>query len=227
MKLQERSYSSQLFRPKPVIHAESDGSLLVVATSWGEPEHANKAIEEVVKYVTAARGDVEVTSPFEFMTVLSDQANYLRIGVLIANDMLYRAENKAEYVSGVELLVLSHQGSQLAWAQVGAPHVLLQRKSRPVSPLAVCYDHSFEIGLRGEKSVAPLPSHMAGLDPSCNIVSGDLQVQEGDRLVLLSSSQLPSSLWTSQSSSDLQSITKSMIEVDADQPFWLGLVDIE
>lgn len=226
MKLQERSYSSKLFRPKPVIHAEADGSLLIVATSWGEPEHANKAVEEVVKYVHAARGDVEVTSPFEFMTVLSDQANYLRIGTLIANDMLYRSENKAEYVSGVELLVLSQQGPQLAWAQVGAPHLLLQRKSRPVSPLAVCYDHSFEIGLRGE-AVAPLPSHMAGLDPSCNIVSGDLQVQEGDRLVLLASSQLPAALWASSSGSDLQAITKSMIEVDADQPFWLGLVDIE
>ena len=47
MKLQERSYSTKVLRPKPLIHTEEDGSLIVVATSWGQPEHAQRALDEV------------------------------------------------------------------------------------------------------------------------------------------------------------------------------------
>lgn len=224
MKLQERSYSSSLFRPKPLVHLEQDGSLLVVATSWGLPEHASLVRDEVVKYVTAARGDVEVTSPFEFMTCLSSEANYLRIALLIANDVLYRGENKAEYVSGVEVLAVSRREKQIAWAQVGAPHLLLRRPSRPLVPLATSFDHSFEVSLQGKRE-APLPSRLLGVDPSCNIVSGDLAVGSEDLLVLLSSSLLPGSLWTEPGPYDLGNLTSSMVKESAESPFWLGLVD--
>lgn len=227
MKLQERSYSSKVFRPKPAVHMDNDGTLLVVATSWGEPEHALKVTEEVVKYVNAARGDVEVTSPFEFLTCLSDDANHLRIGTLIANDQLYRSENRQEYVSGVEVLAISCRRGQLAWAQVGAPHLLLQRKSRPLVPLAVSYDHTFELGLRGSR-LAPLPSHLTGVDPTCNILSGDLQVQPGDSVVLLAASLLPSALWgAAEGTRDVAAITRSMIAADAELPFWLGVLEVE
>jgi hypothetical protein len=112
MKLQERSYSTKIMRPKPLVHSEEDGSLVVIATSWGQPEHSQRAIEEVVKYVNAAKADVEVTSPFEFLTCLTDEVNYVRTGLLIANDALYRGENKNQYFSGVEILVLFRRGSQ-------------------------------------------------------------------------------------------------------------------
>lgn len=224
MKMQERSYSSALFRPKPLVHLEQDGSLLVIATSWGLPEHAALVSDEVVKYVTAARGDVEVTSPFEFMTCLSSEANYLRIALQIANDILYRGENKAEYVSGVEVLAVSRREKQIAWAQVGSPHLLLRRPNRPLVPLATSFDHSFEVSLQGRPE-APLPSRLLGVDPSCNIVSGDLAVGERDLLVLLSSSLLPSSLWTAPGPYDLANLTAAMVHENAESPFWLGLVD--
>jgi hypothetical protein len=222
--MQERSYSSKLFRPKPVIHTESDGSLLVIATSWGLPEHATRVADEIAKYVTSARGDVEVTSPFEFLTCLSSEANHLRIATQIANDVLYRGENKSEYVSGVELLAVSRVGSQIAWAQVGAPHLLLRRPGRPLVPLATCFDHSFEVSLQGRRE-APLPSRLLGVDPSCNIVSGDLQAGPDDLMILLASSLLPSALWTAPGPFDLQGLTKHLIQEDAEAPFWLGLVD--
>ena len=225
MKTQSRSYSSQLFRPKPHVHAEEDGSLLVIATSWGQPEHAPLVADEIVKYVTAARGDVEVTSPFEFAPSISREANHLRIGLMIANEILYRGENKSQYVSGIEVLVVGRQGSQLAWAQVGAPHLLLRRPGRPLVPLATSFDHSFELSLAGRHE-APLPSRLLGVDPTCHVVSGDLQVSSEDLLVLLSSSMVPASLWTVTGEFDLQILTKHLVENDPDSPFWLAMVDL-
>ena len=128
MKLQERSYSTKMMRPRPLIHQEDDGSLIVVTTSWGQPEHAQTAQDEIVKYVNAAKSDVEVTSPFEFMTCLTDEANYLRIAFLIANDILYRGENKTGYYAGVESFALLRRGSQIAWAHVGFPSLLIKKK---------------------------------------------------------------------------------------------------
>lgn len=225
MKVLERSYSTKTFRPKPHLVSEADGSLLVIATSWGLPEHAQMVADEVAKYVSAARGDVEVTSPFEFLTCLSDECNHLRISFLIANDLLYRGENKNEYVGGVELVAISRVGHQLSWAQVGAPHILLSREGRPLVPLATSFDHSFELGLMGQKP-PPLPSRLLGVDPTCQIVCGDLQVNDNDHLILLSSSTLPQALWTSVNPFDLGSVTRQMTSDDPDHPFWVGQVSL-
>lgn len=224
MKIQERSYSSKIFRPKPHLHLDSDGQLLVVATSWGQQEHAAMVSDEIVKYVTAAREDVEVTSPFEFLTSLSPLANNLRIATLIANDVLYRGENRTEYVSGIEILTIARVGRQVAWAQVGSPHILFKRSERPLVPLAPSYDHSFEISLRGGVA-APLPSRLLGVDPTCNVVCGDLNTSAEDLFVLLSSSNLPTSLWQTQGPFDLQGITQRMVAENSDEPFWLGILN--
>ncbi|MBX2988498.1 MAG: hypothetical protein KF802_11440 [Bdellovibrionaceae bacterium] len=226
MKFQERSYSSTLFRPKPHIHLEGDGSLLLITTSWGEPEFAATAAGEIARYVTAARGDIEVTSPFEFLTGISDEANHLRIGLLLANDVLYRGENRIEYVSGVEVMAVSRTENEIAWAHVGAPHLLLRRPGRPLAPLATSFDHSFELALQGRRE-APLPSRLLGVEPSCHVACGNLQIGSGDLLVLLASSHLPPALWTTNDSYDLPTITKQMIQADTESPFWLGLVDFE
>lgn len=225
MRIEERSYSSKIFRPKPYLHRESDGSLLIVATSWGHAEHAVRVADEITKYMTAAKGDVEVTSPFEFLPTLSDQANQLRISMMIANDILYRGENKAEYISGVEILALSRSGQELAWAQIGGPHLLFRRRGRPLVPLATAFDHAFELSLSGDVP-PPLPSRLLGVDPTCHIVAGDLQVSDQDRLVLLSSSVLPESLWGLSDHLDLAHLTQRMAREDGDAPFWLGIVDL-
>lgn len=226
MILQERSYSTKILRPKPMIHREDDGSLIVIATSWGQPEHAQRAMDEVVKYVSAAKSDVEVTSPFEFLTCLSDEVNYVRIATLIANDILYRGENKVEYFSGVELVALFKRGPQLAWAHVGCPSLFIQRKNQALQPLSIGLDLSTEIQV-GDVVNPPLPAQLLGLDPTCNIQCGHTHVNDGDQLVLLASTAVAPSLWTKSSQSqDLGSITKGMIQDSPEAPFWLGLVNL-
>ncbi|MEN0057894.1 MAG: hypothetical protein AAGB31_03595 [Bdellovibrio sp.] len=226
MELRERSYSSKILRPRPLIHREDDGSLIVVATAWGQPEPAQRAMEEVVKYVNAARSDVEVTSPFEFLTCLSDEVNYVRTGLLIANDLLYRGENKSEYFSGVEILALFRRGSQVAWAQVGCPSLLIQRKNQSVQPLSIALDLSSEMQEVGS-TLSPLPSQLLGLDPTCHIQCGHVHVNEEDQLILLASAQMAVSLWNKRNEMmELGAITTHMIQENPEMPFWLGLVQL-
>lgn len=226
MKLQERSYSTKILRPKPAIYREDDGSLIVVATSWGQPEHAQRAMDEVVKYVSSAKSDVEVTSPFEFLSCLSDEVNYVRTGMLIANDILYRGENKMEYFSGVELLALFQRGPQVAWAQVGCPSLFIQRRNQSLQPLSIGLDLSSELRGVGEV-LPPLPAQLLGLDPTCYVQCGHTYVNEGDQLVLLASTSVATSLWSKDAESlELGSITTRMIQEDPESPFWLGIVDL-
>lgn len=227
MKILDRSYSSKMFRPKPLIHTEDDGSLIVIATSWGQPEHAQRAVDEVVKYVSAAKSDVEVTSPFEFLTCLSDEVNYVRTSVLIANDMLYRGENRNEYVSGVEILALFKRGPQVAWAQVGCPSLFIRRQEQSMQPLAIGQDMSAEMHRAGD-SLPPLPSQLIGLDPTCYVQCGHTYVADEDKLVVLASTSVSSSLWMpNYEELQLASLTQKMIQENPEAPFWLGLVGME
>lgn len=227
MKLQERSYSTKILRPKPLIHTEEDGSLIVLSTSWGQPEDAQRALDEVVKFVNAAKSDVEVTSHFEFLTCLTDEVNYVRTGVLIANEVLYRGVNRAEYSSGVEILVLFKRGSQIAWAQVGCPSLFIQREHQNLHPMSIGLDLSGEL-VNSKETLPPLPSSLLGLDPTCYVQCGHTHVNSGDQLVLLASSSVATSLWGKNPNVlDMESITRSMIQENPETPFWLGIVQWE
>lgn len=226
MKIEERSYSSKLHRPRPSVYLEPDGSFLLVSTSWGDPEHAQKVNNDIAKYVQASMADVEVTSPFEVLTVLSREANYLRIAALIANEQLYRGENKGEYMAGVETLLLLKKGLQVAYAQVGAPHLLLQKNARSLIPVSVGFETCLEMGGPGGALLAPLPQSLLGADLSLNIRCGDFKVDEGDRLVLYAGAHWPESFWTASLASTLPQWTQKLVQKDPEAPFWLGLVDL-
>lgn len=225
MKLQERSYSTKVLRPKPQIHVEEDGSLIVIATSWGQHEHAQRASEEVIKYVNAAKADVEVTSPFEFLSCLTDEVNYVRAGVLIANELLYRGENRTEYFSGVEIMALYKSESQIAWAHVGCPSLYVHRKGRGLQPLSIGLDLSGEMQ-NEDDLLPPLPAQLLGLDPTCYVQCGHTLVREGDQLVLLASNNGALFGASEVYQQDLMGITQSMIQKSPESPFWLGLIDI-
>ncbi len=183
-------------------------------------------MEEVVKYVGSAESDVEVTSPFEFLSNFTDEVNYVRTSLLIANDFLYRGENKTEYFSGVELMALFRRGSQVAWAHVGAPSLLIQRKHQSLQPLSIGTDLSSELR-NAEQVLPPLPSRLLGLEPSATF-SAVTRISSEDQLVLIAGTSIASSLWIKDSyTTDLGSITDRMIQENPEAPFWLGLVNLD
>lgn len=226
MKITERSYSTKVFRPRPDIYVEPDGTLIVVTTSWGNQEHAARLNEDIAKYVQAAKADVEVTSPFEFLTSLTNQANYLRIAALIANEAFYRGDNKADYQAGLETLVILKTESQIAYAQVGAPHLLIQKSDRLMSPISVNYDSSVEMSGDDGSLLPPLPQTLIGVEASLNLRVGDFRTDESDRLILYAGGVWPESIWNSSYTADLQQLTQKIVQKNPDAPFWLGIVDL-
>ena len=82
MKIQERSYNSKMLRPKPVLHVEADGSIVIVATSWGQPEHAQKAVEEIAKVAGGEKAAKAVEKGY------SDASNHIASRVRGAWDEL-------------------------------------------------------------------------------------------------------------------------------------------
>lgn len=224
MSFDQRSYSGKVFRPTPEVVIQEDGSFGVIATPWGTRDGAKKAVELLTDYVLSARQDLEATSPFQKLTCLSPLANSLRAGVMMANDTLYREENKAEYTTGCELLVFAHAEGELAFAQVGYPHLFLARKDLPWIPLSVQMDLATELSEPPE-ILPPLPQNLIGLHISTNMNLQSLRMQSGDRLIFLSHSVVSHPMYSLPSDkSDLDTVTKTLSKSHPDLPFWLGVL---
>src|SRR5690606_11349068 len=116
------------------------------------------------------------------LSCLSPLANNLRVGVMLANDSIYREENKAEYVAGVEVVVFAVQAGELAYAHVGYPQLFLARRSLPWVPLSVQMDLGTEMST-AEKLLSPLPQNVIGLHTTTNLNISSFKIQPEDRLV--------------------------------------------
>jgi hypothetical protein len=226
MTITDRSYSGKLFRPTPEIYLEEDGSFGIIATPWGSRNGAKKVIELMKDYIQSARQDMEATSPFQKLSAISPLANNLRVGIMLANDSLYREENKAEYTCGVEVLVFAHSQQELAYAQVGAPHFFLGRKTLPWIPLSVQIDLSTELS-RPPNMLSPLPQNLLGLHTTSNMNIASFKTQPGDRLIFLSHSVVSHPLYTLPfQNATLETISTTLSKQFPDLPFWLGTLDL-
>src|SRR4051794_4042535 len=107
MSFDERSFMGKVMRPSPEVHVEADGSFGAVVTPWGSRGSVKRVIETMSDFIMSAKNDMEATSPFQMMTCISPSANNLRAAVMLANDTIYREENKHEYQSGVELFAFA------------------------------------------------------------------------------------------------------------------------
>lgn len=222
----ERSYSGKIFRPKPEVYVEEDGSFGVIATPWGNRSSARKVIDTLKDYVLSARQDLESTSPFQILTCLSPLANSLRVGVMLANDLLYREENKSEYTSGVEVLVFAKLENELAYAQVGHPQFFLARQQCPWIPLSVQIDLSSELS-EPPTFLSPLPQNLLGLHTTTNMNVSSFKTQKNDRLLFLSHSISANPLFHSSfETTSLESVSQQLASQHPDLPFWLGVFDL-
>jgi len=226
MPINDRSYSGKLFRPTPEIYLEEDGSFGIIATPWGNRAGAKKVIELMKDYIQSARQDMEATSPFQKLSAISPLANNLRVGIMLANDSLYREENKAEYTCGVELLVFAHTQGELAFGQVGAPNFFLARKHMPWIPLSVQIDLATELS-RPPNILPPIPQNLVGLHTTTNMNIASFKTQPGDRLIFLSHSVVSHPLYTLPfQNATLEAVSATLSKQFPDLPFWLGTFDL-
>jgi hypothetical protein len=219
--MQERSYSGKQFRPSPEIHIENDGSVGIIATPWGGRQGGKRVIETLLDFVLSSRNDMEATSPFQKMTCLSPLANTLRVAIMLANDSLFREENRNEYASGVELLVFAKYEDEIAWAQIGQPNLYLHRENVGLIPMGIQMDLATE--LSPSPNLAPLPSMLIGLNPTSNFAVNSFRPYAGDQLVFLSRSRTPTSLFALKSKKiTMESMAEVLSQDSPDLPFWLG-----
>lgn len=227
MKLIERSFSGKVFRPRPEILCEADGNLCIIATPWGPRSTARKVIQSVVDFFHSAKSDEEVTSPFQPLSGLSPMANNLRVAVMLANDTIYREENRNEYLSGVELFVAAKRDGELVWAHIGGPHILLDRAGLDLQVLSASPDYAL-LHTDQNQLLAPLPSQLLGLGTTTNFAIQSVRVQKDDRLVLVHRSFVPPKLQTlTRPQRQLGPMSQIMAKQSADLPFWLGILSFE
>lgn len=222
----ERPFSGQTFRPRPEIHLDAESGTLIVATPWGPRESARKVIGRMNDYLALAREDSEATSPFERISCLSTQANRMRIATLLANEALYRDDNRNEYRSGVELFAGALSSDEFVWLQSGNPQILLSRPGRKLLPLGSQIDLSFDFS-EGNELLAGLPSQLLGLDSSLNLSINSFRARPGDKLVLISHSHLPDSVFSLSSDQlSVESISRAVALANPNHAFWVGLLKI-
>ena len=222
----ERPFSGSTFRPRPEIFLDQETKTLIVATPWGSRESARRVIERMKDYLSIAREDAEATSPFERLSCLSTHANRLRIATLLANEALYREENKNEYRSGVEVFAGILEDDEFVWLQNGNPQILLSRPGRKPLPLGSQIDLSFDLS-EGSELLPGLPSQMLGLDSSLNVSLNSFRARPGDKVALISHSHLPEAVYGLQDSQlTVESMSRLIATACPDHAFWVGVLEL-
>lgn len=222
-KVIERSFGGKTLRPRPEVYNSENGSLLVVATPWGPRSGARKVIENVKDFYLSARTDQEMTSPFQYLTCISPAANHLRVALMLANDYLYRDENKDEYQNGVELFAASLVDQEIIWVNIGYPQVFLKRTGHTLLPLGGNVD--LTLNYSKEKMLPPLPQNLLGLAQTSNFAVQSFRPQAGDKILLLSRSRVCPALFLEQDLI-LERLSDLFVQDDPEMPFWVGLAEI-
>jgi hypothetical protein len=235
MSIVHRSYSTEIYRPRPEILDDKSGNLLIVATPWGPRSTAKKAIQIIQNFFQSIRSDREVTSPFSRLTCLTPLANDLRIAVKLANDQIHHDENKVEYLTGVEISVLAKHGNEVAWIQIGHPFMFVVRHNNHIIPMGGFMDLTEEFAspgfgmeqLTGQR-MAPLPSHLLGADGTSDFEVRSFHSHPDDKFILTSRPGFPNPanvLGAMQPTLDqtLEAVARTYVENDAQKPFWLGI----
>ena len=175
----------------------------MAATSWGNKEVLKEISQSFSESLTAGMTDREATSPFIHLPTLSPLANGLRGATILANEKAYKNCNSNAYSSACEALVLAFDGPEMAWVQIGQPHLLLVRGGHLV-PL--------EVG-----------------NPDLDVVVKSAVIKPDDKMIMLARSTIPSDFFTQDLSQSSQEILAKLFEVavneDGRQPFWISVID--
>ncbi|RYZ64160.1 MAG: hypothetical protein EOP05_22475 [Proteobacteria bacterium] len=222
----ERPFSGRTFRPRPEIHLDTDSKTLIIATPWGPREAARKVINRMTDYLALAREDSEATSVFQKMSCLSTSANRLRTATLLANETLFREDNREEYRSGVEIFAGILEEDEFVWLQSGNPQILLSRVGKKLLPLGSQIDLSFDFS-EGNEILSGLPSQLMGLDSSLNLSINSFRAHAGDKLALISHSHLPEGIFAIQRDQiSVDGLSRAVAAATPNHAFWVGVLQI-
>lgn len=129
MKFKVSSHNGQQKFPQTHVHSLLNDNLLVCLRLWSGPEAEQKVIDEVLRYLSAADADLEVTTPFDYIESLSSLSNKVRVALLLANEALY-VDNKEKYSQGFEIAVCYKHNKEITIGSVGRFAFTAEKKDK-------------------------------------------------------------------------------------------------
>ncbi|PIS11324.1 MAG: hypothetical protein COT73_04605 [Bdellovibrio sp. CG10_big_fil_rev_8_21_14_0_10_47_8] len=217
MKIDQRSYSGPAFRPSPMVLEEKLTETLLIATSWGESNHAQITLDLVKDFLLLSQDPDATTlgmSPEGSDPLLAK----IHAGLVRANETLFQRENSQEYLAAVEFAAISVEHGVLSWIQIGAPHLLIINE-KGLQPVCYSPDLAAQWG-----QLSPLLARGLGLERVCPVNSGTYRLKKGDHVVLVSRSDLPANFYQQQAA-DLSSLSQSLIDDNSEMPFWIAICE--
>lgn len=193
MKCNSRGASGLHKMPKTDVTLLLDDRLIIFIRSWNGNEINQKIIDEIHHYISSIEADIELTNSFEFVEHLSSLANKIRVSILLANDAIYRSENKEFYQNGAEILVIYKNKTELVWASIGRFKIETIKNNQPMLSSTVIYDS----GTRLDNSVL-LPVSLLGLIKNPEIQIGSVSVKNLKQIQISSIFMENETYWISQ-----------------------------
>lgn len=177
MKLLTRSANHTAQLPGTQVYQQLNNQLTIFLRTWGSTEYNQKVVDEITHYLSTTQADIEVTTPFDYLESLSSLSNRTRVSLLLGHDLLYKTDNRNEYLVGFECMVLFKNKKELAWSSVGRFSLSKIHEDRMSTILAMGSDLDREV---------LLPVQLMGLEKEITVVSGSIAVTE-DCKILVSS----------------------------------------
>jgi len=248
MKLTERSFSTQLIRPRPAFHLNGDQKLIAVFTEWGNTSINSKTLfEELESRYHFLSSDKDSTQSFPQLISLNFVENNMRTSLLQTNQMLFKKINSEEYRSGFELFFAATEDHICTVVQIGQPMILIDRPNHILHYVGSSADRwSFSYSqhsdsypqqnplspeenttLKNQTSIPPpLPGQLLGIYEDIVIQPFRFRWSMGDRLILLSRHHIPS-LWfqTKRKDRNLKTLSELAVKDNPDIPFWIGMIE--
>jgi hypothetical protein len=151
--------------------------LLVFIRAWNGSDINQKIIDEVSHYLSSVEADIELTNSFEYLENLTSLGNKMRAALILANEQIYRLENKELYKNGAEVLILYQKNSELAWGSVGRFSIEAVKNEKKIK--------LFDNGSRFDNDIL-LPVALLGLTKTPDLNIGGVSLKNLSRLQISS-----------------------------------------
>lgn len=172
--------------PETTTYSLLDDHLLIFLRSWNGHDAEQKVIDEINHFLSAANADLEVTTPFEFIENISSLANKVRISILLANDIIFKTENREQFQQGFEIAVIFKNNNEIAWSTVGRFQLSVEKQNL-----------HFSISHGGQflDDQILLPVALVGIDREPRVLSGSLPAKNIEKIEVRSEFSDQSSFW--------------------------------
>lgn len=187
MKSKITSHNGLQKLPQTHIHSLLNDNLLICIRLWSGPEVEQKVVDEILRYLSAADADLEVTTPFDYIESLSSLSNKVRVALLLANEALYM-DNKEKYSQGFEIAICYKHNKEISVASVGRFAFSAEKKDKKFI--------IFESGGFLDDLVL-LPTDLLGIEREVDIKCTSISVRDLTT-VKISSNFDQSTFWSAQ-----------------------------